>query len=391
MPLLSYLRAINRALTDEMARDESVFVTGEDIRFALSNTTNGLFKRFGPDRVLETPASEQAMANFAIGAAMTGRRPVVEYQQPFLSLLVFEPIVNQANKMQLMSGGQTCVPVTFLVESGWRAGWGAQHSDQPHSVFPHFGVKTVMPATPTDVYGLLASAIRDDDPVMVFAPIGAHQIREDVVFADLAPVPLGVARIHREGSDVTVVAVGHRVTEALAVADELADEVSVEVFDPRTLYPFDWDALAASLDKTGRLVVVDDGNRFSGFAAEVVATASEDMHLVAPPRRLTRSDGAVLGCLPELDVALQPNRDLLVTAIHDVMKLDRLRRFLPSPPHGRQARVGQRSVQPQPGHAAVREDLQPHVGRRRPVDAEPVRGVRQQPDGRQQVMPRVFV
>lgn len=324
MPLLSYLRAINRALTDEMARDESVFVTGEDIRFALSNTTNGLFKRFGPDRVLETPASEQAMANFAIGAAMTGRRPVVEYQQPFLSLLVFEPIVNQANKMQLMSGGHANVPVTFLVESGWRPGWGAQHSDQPHSVFPHFGVKTVMPATPTDVYGLLTSAIRDDDPVMVFAPIGAHQIREDVVFADLAPVPLGVARIHREGSDVTVVAVGHRVAEALAVADELADEVSVEVFDPRTLYPFDWDALAASLDKTGRLVVVDDGNRFSGFAAEVVATASEDMRLVAPPRRLTRSDGAVLGCLPELDVALQPSRDMLVTAIHDVMKLDRL-------------------------------------------------------------------
>jgi acetoin:2,6-dichlorophenolindophenol oxidoreductase subunit beta len=400
MPLLSYLRAINRALTDEMARDESVFVTGEDIRYALSNTTNGLFKRFGPDRVLETPASEQAMANFAIGAAMTGRRPVVEYQQPFLALLVFEPIVNQANKMQLMSGGQTCVPVTFLVESGWRAGWGAQHSDQPHSVFPHFGVKTVMPATPTDVYGLLTTAIRDDDPVMVFAPIGAHQIREDVVFADLAPVPLGVARVHREGSDVTVVAVGHRVAEALAVADELADEVSVEVFDPRTLYPFDWDALAASLDKTGRLVVVDDGNRFSGFAAEVVATASEDMHLVAPPRRLTRSDGAVLGCLPELDVALQPSRDMLITAIHDVMKLDRLParkpksrsgRLVPSPPHGRQAGVGQRTVQPQPGHAAVREDLQPHVGGRRAVDAVPVRGIGQQPDGRQKVMPRVLV
>jgi pyruvate dehydrogenase E1 component beta subunit len=323
MPLLSYLRAINRALGDELERDESVFVTGEDIRYALSNTTTGLFDRFGPERVVETPASEQAMANFAIGAAMAGRRPVVEHQQPFLAMLVFEPIVNQANKMALMSGGQASVPVTFLVLSGTRSGWGAQHSDQPHAVFAHYGVKSVMPATPSDVYGLLVTAIRDDDPVMVFAPLGAHTIRENVVFTDLAPVPLGVARIHREGGDVTVVAVGHRVHDALAVADELAGEVSVEVFDPRTLYPFDWDALAASLDKTGRLVVMDDSNRFSGFAAEIAATAAEEMNMVAPPRRITRSDSAMLGCLAELDAALEPSRELLATAIRDVMKSER--------------------------------------------------------------------
>jgi acetoin:2,6-dichlorophenolindophenol oxidoreductase subunit beta len=320
MPLLSYLKAINRALGDEMERDPSVFVTGEDIRYALSNTTTGLFERFGAERVLETPASEQAMANFAIGAAVAGRRPVVEYQQPFLAMLVFEPIVNQANRTLLMSGGQTRVPVTYLVLSGWRPGWGYQHSDQPHSIFPHFGVKSAMPATPSDAYGLLTTAIRDDDPVVMFAPLGAHTIRENVVFADLAPVPLGVARVHREGSDVTVVAVGHRVHEALAVAGDLAEEISVEVLDPRSLYPFDWDALAASLEKTGRLVVVDDGNRFSGFAAEIVATAAEQLRLVAPPRRLTRADGAVVGCLPELDVALQPSRDQLTIAIREVMK-----------------------------------------------------------------------
>lgn len=323
MPLLSYLRAINRALGDEMARDESVFVTGEDIRHALSNTTTGLFARFGPERVIETPASEQAMANFATGAAMAGLRPVVEHQQPFLAMLVFEPIVNQANKMALMSGGQASVPVTFLVLSGTRTNWGVQHSDQPHAMFPHYGVKSVMPATPSDAYGLLVSAIRDDDPVMVFAPLGAHTIRENVVYADLAPVPLGVARIHQEGDDVTVVATGHRVHDALAVAGDLDGEVSVEVFDPRTLYPFDWDALAASLDKTGRLVVVDDSNRFSGFAAEIAATAAEEMNLVAPPRRITRSDSAMLGCLAELDAALEPSRELLVTAIRDVMKSER--------------------------------------------------------------------
>ena len=320
MPLLSYLRAINRAISDEMERDSSVFVTGEDIRYALSNTTIGLFDRFGPDRVIETPASEQGMTGFAIGAAIAGRRPVVEHQLPFLAMLCFEPIVNQANKMRLKSGGQVSVPVTFLVLCGTRSGWGAQHSDQPHTVFAHYGVKSVMPATPSDAYGLLASAIRDDDPVMVFAPLGAHGIRENVVFTDLAPVPLGAARVHREGSDVTVVACGHRVADALAVAEDLAEEISVEVFDPRTLYPFDWDALAASLDKTGRLIVMDDSNRFAGFAAEIVATAVEQMRLVAPPRRLTRSDSAVLGCIAELDAALEPSREQLATAIRDSMK-----------------------------------------------------------------------
>jgi pyruvate dehydrogenase E1 component beta subunit len=132
-----------------------------------------------------------------------------------------------------------------------------------------------------------------------------------------------VARVHRAGTDVTVVAVGHRVHEALAVADELDEEISVEVFDPRSLYPFDWDALAASLDKTGRLVVVDDGNRFSGLAAEIAATAAEQMRLVAPPRRLTRADGAVVGCLPELDVTLQPSSEQLAMIIREVVKFDR--------------------------------------------------------------------
>ena len=156
-------------------------------------------------------------------------------------------------------------------------------------------MKTVVPATPTDAYGLLVSAIRDDDPVVVFAPIGAHGVREDVESGALSPVPLGAGRVHRAGRDVTVVAVGHLVHDALAVADELADEVSVEVFDPRTLYPFDWDGLAASLEKTGRLVVVDDSNRTCGIAGEILATAAEEMHLIAPPRRVTRPDGAVLG------------------------------------------------------------------------------------------------
>jgi pyruvate dehydrogenase E1 component beta subunit len=307
-----------------MERDPTVFVMGEDIREALTNTTLGLLKRFGPERVVETPLSEQGFTNFATGAALAGRRPVVEYQIPFLLLLVFEQIANQANKVSLMSGGQASVPVTYLLPAaGWRPGWGAQHSDQPYSMFAHFGVKTVLPATPTDAYGLMITAIRDDDPVMVFAPIAAHGVRENVVFADLGPVPLGVGRVHRAGSDVTVLAVGHLVHDALAVAEELAGEISVEVVDPRTLYPFDWNGLATSLDKTGRLVVMDDSNRFCGFGAEILATAAEEMHLLAPPKRVTRPDSAVLGCVPELDMALQPSREQLAAAIRTVVKTGR--------------------------------------------------------------------
>lgn len=321
MPSLSYLRAINRALGDEMARDPDVFIMGEDIRQGLTNTTLGLLERFGPDRVLETPLSEQGFTDFATGAALAGQRPVVEYQIPFLLLLVFEQIANQANKVSLMSGGQASVPVTYLLPAaGWRPAWGAQHSDQPYPLFPHFGVKTVIPSTPADAYGLMLSAIRDDDPVVFFAPIAAHNVREQVGYADLAPVPLGSGRLHRAGSDVTVLAVGHLVHDALAVAQELAGEISVEVFDPRSLHPFDWPGLAASLDRTGRLVVLDDSNKFCGLAAEIIATAAEEMRLVAPPARVTRPDSAVLGCLPELDLALQPSRDQLAAAIRRVCK-----------------------------------------------------------------------
>jgi pyruvate dehydrogenase E1 component beta subunit len=288
---------------------------------AVTNVTAGLYDRFGPRRVLETPLSEQGFTNFATGAALAGRRPVIEFAIPFLLLLVYEQVVNQAAKFAVMSGGQARVPVTYLVSTaGWRPGWGGQHSDQPHALLAHAGVKTVVPTTPRDAYGLLITAIRDDDPVVVIVPRAALGLREDVDYADLVPVPLGSGRVHRAGTDVTVVAVGHLVTDALAVAGQLADEVSVEVFDPRSLYPFDWAGLAASLEKTGRLVVVDDANRTCGIAGEIVATAAEEMRLVAPPRRVTRPDGAVVGCNPELDPALQPHPDQLVAAIYDVVK-----------------------------------------------------------------------
>jgi pyruvate/2-oxoglutarate/acetoin dehydrogenase E1 component len=321
MPILSYLRALNRALRDEMERDPAVCVFGEDIRVAVSNVTNGLLERFGPDRVIDMPISEQAFTSVATGAAMAGARPVIEFQIPALLYLVFEQIANQAHKFSLMTGGQLAVPVTYLLpSSGSRTGWAGQHSDHPYSLFAHVGVKTVVPATPTDAYGLLLTAIRDDDPVILFAPAEAVPRRENVDFDTLAPIPLGVARVHRPGTDVTVVAVGHLVHDALAVADELEGAVSVEVFDPRTLYPFDWDALADSLERTGRLVVIDDSNRSCGIGGEILATAAERMRLVAPPKRITRPEGAVLPFARALDLAVQPNRAQLRAAIEEVAK-----------------------------------------------------------------------
>ncbi|MBP0449351.1 MULTISPECIES: alpha-ketoacid dehydrogenase subunit beta [unclassified Kitasatospora] len=320
MTRLSYTKALNRALADELAADPAVCVFGEDIGAGLAGPTLGLLDRFGPERIVDTPLSEQAFTAMAIGAALAGHRPVLEFQIPSLLFLVFEQLVNQAHKFSLMTGGQAGVPLTCLVPgSGSRDGWAGQHSDHPYSLFAHAGVKTVVPATPTDAYGLLRSAVRDPDPVIVFAPAAALPVRETVTW-ELAPIPLGSARVHREGTDVTLVAVGHLVHDALAVAGELADEISVEVLDPRTLHPFDWEALAASLERTGRLVVVDDSNRSCGIGAEVLATAAEEMRLTAPPRRVTRPDGAVLPFAPALDRALQPGREQLRHALRAVMK-----------------------------------------------------------------------
>lgn len=322
MPILSYLKALNRALSTEMDADPSVCVFGEDVGVAVSNVTTGLLKKFGPERVVDMPISEQAFTSFATGAAMAGQRPVIEFQIPALLFLAFEQIANQAHKFSLMTGGQVSVPVTYLLpSSGSRGGWAGQHSDHPYSLFAHVGVKTVVPATPADAYGLLLTAIRDDDPVIVFAPAGAIGVRDNVDFAALGPVPLGVGRIHRPGDDVTVVAVGHLVHDALAVAEELAGTVSVEVFDPRTLHPFDWSGLAESLERTGRLVVVDDSNRSCGIGGEILATAAEQMRLIAPPKRITRPDGAVLPFARELDLALQPTRAQIRTAVEHVAKI----------------------------------------------------------------------
>ena len=314
MTQIRYLPAMGKALRDEMAADPSVFVIGEDVRASLRGVTKGLFEEFGAERVLDMPISEQMFTGFATGAALAGRRCVVEYQIPSLLYLAFEQIANQAQKLRLMTGGQATVPVVYLVPgSGARLGLAAQHSDHPYSLFAHAGVKTVLPSTAEDAYGLMLSAIRDDDPVLYLAPAAVLPLRGELS-DDAGPVPIGSGRIHRGGTDVTVVAVGHLVQEALALAEELEGEVSVEVLDPRTLYPFDWALLRGSLERTGRLVVVDDSNRTCGLAGEILATAAEEMQLVARPRRVTRADTPIAFAV-ELERAVLPSRDQLRAAV----------------------------------------------------------------------------
>ena len=274
MPELSYREAVRDALSRAMREDDDVFVMGEDIAEmgGSMGVTQGMVDEFGPERVRNTPISEMALAGAAIGAAMQGMRPVAEIMYEDFLTLATEQIVNQAAKHRYMSGGQLTVPVTFRTQGG--AGWspGAQHAQQLEAWFVHIpGLKVVFASTPTDVRGLLWSAIYDDNPVVFFEHRTLYGLKEDVP-EELEPIPLGKARIHREGEDVTVIATGRLVHEALGAAEEAEKEgVSVEVVDPRTLQPLDEDALIYSVKKTNRCVVAHEAVTRMGFGAEVAA------------------------------------------------------------------------------------------------------------------------
>ncbi len=320
MARVRYLQALNKALHDEMERDPAVFVIGEDVRASLRGVTTGLAERFGDERVIDTPISEAAFTGFATGAALSGYRPVVEYQIPSLLYVAFEQITNQAQKLRLMTGGQAKVPVTYVVPgSGARVGLAGQHSDHPYPQLLHMGVKTVIPASADDAYGLFVSAIRDDDPVVLFAPAAALP-RRDELADEPDEIPLGKGRIRRPGDDVTVITLGHLVREAESVAEELeAEGISVEVFDPRTLLPLDRELLASSVAKTGRVVIYDDSNRTCGFAAELAAIVGEEYwdSLQAPVKRVTRAD-APIAFAPPLERWALPSPDRLATAVRAV-------------------------------------------------------------------------
>ena len=291
MPELSYREAVRDALSTAMRRDEDVFIMGEDIAEmgGSMGVTMGMLDEFGPERVRNTPISEMALAGCAIGAAMQGMRPVAEIMYEDFLTLAMEQIVNQAAKHRYMSGGQLKVPVTFRTQGG--AGWspGAQHAQQVEAWFVHVpGLKVVFPSTPADARGLLYASIYDDNPVVFFEHRTLYGLKEEVP-DELEPITIGSARVHREGEDVTVVATGRLVHDALSVAAEAEGEgISVEVVDPRTLQPLDEEAIVGSVKKTNRCVVAHEAVTRMGFGAEVAAVVSHQAFdwLDAPVERV---------------------------------------------------------------------------------------------------------
>jgi acetoin:2,6-dichlorophenolindophenol oxidoreductase subunit beta len=274
MAELSYREAVRDAMSQAMRRDDDVFIMGEDIAEmgGSMGVTQGMLDEFGPERVRNTPISEMALAGAAIGAAMLGMRPIAEIMYEDFITLASEQIVNQAAKHRYMSGGQLSVPVVFRTQGG--AGWspGAQHAQQLESWFVHVpGLKVVYPSTPEDARGLLWSSIYDDNPVVFFEHRLLYPLKQELP-EEIEPIPLGKARTHREGEDVTVIATGRLVHEALAAAADAEKEgVSVEVVDPRTLQPLDEQALVDSVKKTNRCVVAHEAVVRGGFGAEVAA------------------------------------------------------------------------------------------------------------------------
>jgi acetoin:2,6-dichlorophenolindophenol oxidoreductase subunit beta len=292
---LTFSQAVNEAIGEELRRDPTVFVIGEDVAEAGHpfKVLAGLVDEFGTGRVIDSPISEPGITGLALGAAMTGMRPVVDIMFGDFLTLIMDQVVNQAAKAHYMSGGKLKAPLTVRTTLGATRRSAAQHSQSLHAWVAHApGLKVALPATPYDAKGLLKAAIRDDNPTIVFEDKMMYQAKGPVPEEEYV-LPFGVADVKREGEDVTLIATSSMVYVALDAAEQLAEHgVSAEVVDPRTLVPLDRDALVASAKKTGRVIVVDEGHRSYGASAELAALVSEHAfwHLDAPVRRLAALD-----------------------------------------------------------------------------------------------------
>jgi len=272
---MMFTAACAAAIREEMERDERVFIMGEDIEEAMLGRTAGLVKQFGGTRVRNTPISEAAFLGAATGAALTGMVPIVDLFMSNFIYVAADQLLNNANKLRYMMGGAVSVPMTILASTGAPGAIGAQHSDAPYAqVINAGGVKVILPTNPADLKGLLKSAIRDPNPVLVLLPMALGSVSGEVPQGEYL-IPLGVGKIVREGTDLTIVAIGAMLRRAIAAAEQLeATGISAEVIDPRTLHPFDYDLLLTSIAKTGRLICVDEARRSCSVASEIVARAS---------------------------------------------------------------------------------------------------------------------
>ncbi len=285
---ITLTQALNEAMREEMRRDERVFIMGEDIRSGVYGASGGLHPEFGDERVFDTPLSENAFVGAAVGAAAVGMRPIVESASCFL-WVAMDSLISQAAKMRYMFGGQVDLPIVYRMSMYYGGSMAAHHSDRSHPIFMNIpGFKVVFPSNSYDGKGLLKTAIRDDDPVIFCEDRTILGARGQVPEGDYA-IPFGQADIKREGTDVTIVAIGGMVPHSLQAAEQLAQEgVSAEVLDPRTLVPLDKDAILSSVEKTGRLVVVDMAHKTCSAASEIAAIVAMEgfWSLQAPIQRL---------------------------------------------------------------------------------------------------------
>lgn len=316
--------AIARALRTAMAADDTVIVLGEDVELSTIGCTKGLVEEFGSERVRNSPISEATVVGACVGAAASGLRPVMDLMFSSFFYVALDQVANQAARLRYMSGGQVDLPLVYFAGTGPSGSAAAQHSENPHPLLMHLsGIKVVFPSTPGDAAGLLVASIEDPNPTAFLLDLMLAGAKGPVP-ETIEPLPLGVAERRREGEDVTVVAIGSAVGTALEVAAELeGDGVSVEVIDPRTLVPFDWAAVTDSVDRTGRLVVVDPARRTCGAAAEIVSRVVEACwpRLKAVPRRVTWED-VPIPFSPVLEEAVTVRKDDLRAAIHAAVGKD---------------------------------------------------------------------
>jgi acetoin:2,6-dichlorophenolindophenol oxidoreductase subunit beta len=290
MTNVNYRTVVASGIREEMERDERVFLMGQGVQAGGSyGTSEGLFDVFGPERVRDTPISEDAMVGCALGAAITGLRPIVEILYCDFALRAMDQIGNQVAKYRYMSGGRLSVPLVIRTSCGYGASRGSQHSQSLEAMFYHFpGLKIVIPSSAYTAKGLLKSAIRDDNPVVILESFLFYRTSGPPPEGEYT-IPLGKAEIKRQGKDITLLALSAMVSEAMKAADVLAKEgIDVEVIDPQTLVPLDMETIIASLQKTNRLLVVEGGTKRGGVGSEIIASVIEEAFdcLDAPPSRL---------------------------------------------------------------------------------------------------------
>ena len=324
MRKITYRDALREALREEMLRDKTVFLLGEDIgRYweGAFRVTKGLAEEFGDERVRDTPISESAIIGVAAGAAITGMRPVAEIMFGDLSALAMDQIANQVAKMRYMFGGQAKVPVVIRMPFGAGVNIAAHHSQSLEAWFMHVpGLKIAMPSTPYDAKGLLKTAIREDNPVMFFEHKLLYPVEGEVPEEEYT-IPFGVADVKREGKDVTVVATLYMVHKALSAAETLSREgIDVEVVDPQTLVPLDKQAIVDSVKKTGRIAIVTEECKTAGVSAEIAAAIAEEAldYLDAPIKRVAEPDTPI-PFSPPLEQFVIPNEKSIIEAVKEIV------------------------------------------------------------------------